>query len=50
LLKEYNDLGKTELLDRWRMVIESDDTNQQEFTIYNYAGVGLDAKICKDFH
>lgn len=50
MLKEYNDLGKTEFLDRWRMVIESEDTNQQEFTIYNYAGIGLDAKICKDFH
>jgi hypothetical protein len=32
------------------MIIESEDTNQQEFTIYNYLGVGLDAKICKDFH
>jgi hypothetical protein len=30
------------------MTINGEDN--REFTIYNYIGIGLDAKICKDFH
>jgi diacylglycerol kinase (ATP) len=48
MLKEYYSLGKNELLDRWKMTIDGED--HREFTIYNYIGIGLDAKICKDFH
>lgn len=42
-------MGKNELLDRWKLTIVSGE-EEREFTIYNYMGMGLDAKICKDFH
>lgn len=48
MVKEYFTLGKNELLDRWKMTINGEE--HREFTIYNYIGIGLDAKICKDFH
>ena len=38
-----------ELLDRWRLTITKGE-EEKEITMYNYLGVGLDARVCKDFH
>jgi diacylglycerol kinase (ATP) len=48
LLQEIAVKGKHELLDRWKMTISGEEN--QEFTVYNYIGIGLDAKICRHFH
>ena len=49
LIPDFYKKGKPELLDRWTMIIEREEETK-ELTLYNYLGIGLDARICKVFH
>lgn len=44
LLKVMNNENLT-LLDRWNVKI-----GKQDYKLFNYFGMGLDAKFCYDFH
>lgn len=44
--------GQVVQVDRWLMTIVNPEHVEDEkvFTVYNYLGVGLDARVCYDFH
>jgi diacylglycerol kinase (ATP) len=51
-LEELERKGHPTTIDRWEMIINHPDHDEGEkvYTIYNYLGVGLDARVCYDFH
>jgi diacylglycerol kinase (ATP) len=51
-LEELEKKGRQTSIDRWIMTISNpqSDDGEKVYTIYNYLGVGLDARVCYDFH
>ena len=43
--------SRTTQLDRWTLKIFNESNEiEKQLTVYNYLGIGLDAKVCLDFH